>query len=179
MELAVQQMKIIMVRKEGTLQDLICSKHFIKHDGIADPVASHILQALDYLSCKDIIHRDVKPANILYTTLPDGRYHFQLSDCGLCNIVSEAITFVGSPAFMAPEVQLNERTLQTAKADVWSLFTTLADTFDANGYRQKDSKTDELKFRAIMEAAETIRLSRSGRWPSLIRFREPQLLRWY
>jgi len=57
--------------KEGTLESLIMNRSGLS---VATLVFDDMLQAIDCLASKNIIHRDVKPENILYTTLPDGQY---------------------------------------------------------------------------------------------------------
>ena len=51
-----------------------------------------------------IIHRDVKPENIIYISHPGGQYQFQLGDFGLSNRQATAVTFCGTPIYMAPEM---------------------------------------------------------------------------
>jgi len=96
-----------------------------------------MLKALDYLACNWYIHRDVKPENILYTSIPGRDYVFQLADFGLCNVIGKATTFTGTLKYMAPEVLQNKLTQQTPKVDVWSLFVTLAWVLDVGGYQRK------------------------------------------
>ena len=52
---------------------------------------------------KNVVHRDVKPENIMWTII-DNTYVFQFTDFGLCNSISMAVTFAGSKLYMAPEV---------------------------------------------------------------------------
>jgi serine/threonine protein kinase len=76
---------IFMGLKEGTLESFVNSR-----GGLLGPLAEcvfpHMLRALDFLACNGIVHRDVKPANILYITMLGGQYQFQLGDFGLCNL---------------------------------------------------------------------------------------------
>ncbi|KAL8939734.1 MAG: hypothetical protein Q9211_002604 [Gyalolechia sp. 1 TL-2023] len=65
--------EIFMGLKEGTLESLIESGSGLS---VAESVFHQMLQALDYLSLNDIVHRDVNPENILYITRPDGQYQF-------------------------------------------------------------------------------------------------------
>jgi serine/threonine protein kinase len=134
--------------KEGTLESLV------ERDGglptpVADSVFLQILQALDYLTYNGIVHRDMKPENILYVSQPGGQYQFQLGDFGLCNRVVDAATFTGSRMYMAPE--MFRKRGQTSKLDVWSLFVTILWTLDTGGFRQKSSQ-----FKSIEDVQETV-----------------------
>ena len=77
-----------------------------------------ILSALVYLHSKNIIHRDLKCANILLTQ----NSHIKLTDFGLSKFISagcKSLEIAGSPYWMAPEVLTNEGT--DSSADIWSL----------------------------------------------------------
>ena len=78
------KVEIFMGPKEGTLESLVNSKCSIPITKLADTAFHHMLQAIDCLAAKGIIHRDVKPENILYVSRQD-QYHFQLGDFGLSN----------------------------------------------------------------------------------------------
>ncbi|TAQ83183.1 hypothetical protein B7494_g8493 [Chlorociboria aeruginascens] len=115
------EFEIFMELMKGNLKEL-------GRDGVDRPVASlvsrHILQALDYLACKDIMHRDVKPENILYDEHPDGQYIFKLADFGCSCPAIEAKSIVGDERYRAPEIA-RQLVGQSCKADVWSLYVTL------------------------------------------------------
>jgi eukaryotic-like serine/threonine-protein kinase len=87
-------------------------------------VGLQIVSALRAAHSADVMHRDVKPSNVLLG--PDGRV--VLTDFGLAVIDTGAgmtVTgqIVGSPAYMAPERAHGERA--TPAADLWSLGATL------------------------------------------------------
>ena len=115
------------------------------------PLAFQMLKALGYLASVKIIHKDVKPENILWTNLPDDSKHYVLADFGLSNIVSQAKAVSGSPP---PEVDEMSQFEQTTKIDVWSLFVTIVDVLDLDGFRRKARSSKEERLAAIAAAAE-------------------------
>jgi hypothetical protein len=66
-------------------------------------ILADVAAALDHAHERGVIHRDVKPANILVT--PEGRA--KLTDFGIARLGAQTLTqdgqFLGSPAYMAPE----------------------------------------------------------------------------
>lgn len=150
-----EHLEIFTELKEGNIHDLIQKDLFIRDNDSATSLLHHMLQALDYLAFKGLVHRDIKPANIPYAPLPTGGYTFQLTDFGLCNAITGAQSCVGSPIFMAPDVLCNSGVSQTSMIDVWSLFVTLAYALNMDGFRGKPLNTNELKVRAVQEAANT------------------------
>lgn len=72
-------------------------------------VVSQIAMALEAANARDLLHRDVKPANILVQTIGDTD-HAYLTDFGIARVMSdvnERLTWtghaVGTPGYQAPE----------------------------------------------------------------------------
>jgi hypothetical protein len=92
--------------------------------GRAALLVDHVGQALDAAHAEGLVHRDVKPANILISAA-GGREHVYLTDFGLSRHVaaSQAFTatgaFVGTVDYVAPEQVRGDRL--DARTDVYSL----------------------------------------------------------
>ena len=101
-----------------------------KHGRIGEAEAVRIItqiaQALHYAHLRNVVHRDVKPDNIL--ALPDGRA--KLTDFGLAKDynndqdLTRHTSALGTPNFMAPE-QFGGAKTADVKCDVYSLGATL------------------------------------------------------
>lgn len=131
---AVDQLEIFMPLKKGSLMKLL--KKYSGHKGVlADAVLCQMLQALEYLDHQGIVHRDVKPGNILYERVTPSEFHFYLADFGFAvDMATEVgLSSRGTDAFMAPEVRARED--QTTAMDVWSLFGTYIYVLDVQEFR--------------------------------------------
>lgn len=105
----------------GALYQVLSSDEDHFSEKRASFIIKDILHGLVYLHAKGIVHRDVKPENIL-TTAPRWPFHSKLADFGLSNFLGNAdalVSKVGTPYFCAREVVTNES--YGSKADLWSL----------------------------------------------------------
>ncbi|KAF2022275.1 kinase-like protein [Aaosphaeria arxii CBS 175.79] len=129
---------IFMSLKEGNLQSLI-ERGDHKPGIIADSVLPQMLQALDCIASNRIVHRDVKPENILYVTDRNDQsgFRFQLGDFGFAKSIADPASVAGTYIFMPPE--LFQGGSNTTKLDVWSLFVTMMWTLDTQGFRQNQN----------------------------------------
>ena len=98
------------------------------------PLAAHlvipVLDALFAVHRRGLVHRDVKPSNIMVTAAPlsAGNMHVVLMDFGLVQDESDATLtetggIVGTPAYMSPEQALGWRTDE--RSDVFAVGATI------------------------------------------------------
>eukprot|EP00300_Choanocystis_sp_HF-7_P015809 c19185_g1_i2.p1 GENE.c19185_g1_i2~~c19185_g1_i2.p1 ORF type:complete len:762 (+),score=189.71 c19185_g1_i2:205-2286(+) len=83
-----------------------------------------IVRALEYLHASGIVHCDIKPDNIL---VDETTGHIKLCDFGVSRKVNSTSTIGsrGTPAFMAPELIIDEEAVFTPTIDMWALGATL------------------------------------------------------
>ncbi len=79
----------------------------------AAALLDQLLDALSAIHSSGIIHRDVKPANLLFEPTGTGAPHLQLSDFGIAAPVGQprlthTDVVVGTPGYLAPEVLRGE-----------------------------------------------------------------------
>ncbi|KAM9821432.1 serine/threonine-protein kinase ULK1a isoform 1-T1 [Syngnathus typhle] len=112
----------------GDLAEYLQSKGTLSEDTIR-VFFQQIAQAMKVLQSKGILHRDLKPQNILLCH-PKGRRSSSINTCvkiadfGFARYLQTntmAATLCGSPMYMAPEVIMSHT--YDAKADLWSIGT--------------------------------------------------------
>jgi serine/threonine protein kinase len=118
---------LVLIMELGDGGDLRKEIHTRKKRGVGfnnQEIACVFVQvclALDHVHSKNILHRDVKPANVFFTK----RGLVKLGDFGFSKQYEETLsnpvgqTVCGTPYYMSPEMWQDER--YSRKSDLWSL----------------------------------------------------------
>jgi serine/threonine protein kinase len=112
-------MYIAMEHVEGRdLKQILADGHAFPPSEVAR-IAADVAIALDYAHSLGVVHRDVKPANIILT--PDGTA--KITDFGIAHLETSNLTvdgqFIGTPNFMSPE-QITGNSVD-GRSDIFSL----------------------------------------------------------
>ncbi len=107
----------------GSLRDMLAQNGPLEIERVCT-VAADIAAALAVIDANGLVHRDVKPGNILFAA--DGTA--KLTDLGISRFtedesnvnVTDAGEVVGTPAYMAPEQMLDSSAVD-GRADIYSL----------------------------------------------------------
>lgn len=118
-------------------------------------LVSQVLGALEYAHARSMVHRDVKPANILFSK-NDSKVSAKLSDFGLAKQYTNAgmsqVTregdVIGSLPFMSPEQFINSRDAKPS-SDIYSLGASLY--WLLTGHEPIRLENHPCKFLAILE----------------------------
>ena len=113
----------------GSLTEMIKKEKFSLQD--AALIIERLAAALDHAHARKIIHRDIKPDNVLF----DGSHNPYLSDFGVAKLTESAISatgeeVIGTPAYISPEQARGETV--DHRADIYGLGAILYEMLTGN-----------------------------------------------
>jgi len=134
----VVQNPLLKLRPKGQLDVIRCLS-----------VGSQLVDALGHIACLNLVHRDIKPGNIIFRS--DGSTPV-LSDFGVVRDLSDssitptwAARGPGTPFFSAPEQLKNQKNLIDWRTDQFALGISLAvAVFAEHPYRDLDMTDEDL-----------------------------------
>ncbi|HEY6024274.1 MAG TPA: serine/threonine-protein kinase [Pseudolabrys sp.] len=131
-------------------------------------IIARVADALDYAHKQNIVHRDIKPGNIMYEPESDT---LKVTDFGIARITDSSKTktgmVLGTPSYMSPE-QLSGKKVD-GRSDLFSLAVTLYQLLCGALPFVGDSMA-QLMFKIANEPATEIFLVRRGLPPPLVAF---------
>lgn len=104
----------------GNVYSYIKERHFEIKEAILKKIAKSVASAISYLHSYGIIHRDIKPDNVVFVNTTDTS-DVKLVDFGLSKILEPnglATESVGTLCYAAPEILLGAK--YSKSVDLWS-----------------------------------------------------------
>ncbi|XP_064149937.1 serine/threonine-protein kinase D2 isoform X4 [Loxodonta africana] len=143
---------VVMEKLHGDMLEMILSSEKGRlPERLTKFLITQILVALRHLHFKNIVHCDLKPENVLLASA-DPFPQVKLCDFGFARIIGEKSfrrSVVGTPAYLAPEVLLNQG--YNRSLDMWSvgviMYVSLSGTFPFN---EDEDINDQIQNAAFM-----------------------------
>lgn len=133
-----------LARGGDLMRRLSKRKRYTENDGRS--VAREFLSAIDHIHKCNVVHRDLKPDNLLLDREEDDSFGVKIADFGFAKklTVGYLKTRCGTPAYVAPEICVGIP--YTKSVDVWScgviLFLLLSGNIPFSSGRKHGQKTD-------------------------------------
>lgn len=141
-----------------TLKDRLKAESYLELEESLS-IALDLAGALAHAHAKGIVHRDVKPANVMVTET-DGSPRAVLMDFGIARLMEtdeedQSLTssgeLIGSPRYMSPEQGESGKTID-ARTDQYSLGCLIFEMLTGNVPLSGDTAFDTIKMRQTLEA---------------------------
>jgi serine/threonine protein kinase len=155
-------------------------------EGLVQSCFHDLFSALAYLHSKGIIHRDVKPSNLLLASSKGPGY---LSDFGTAwhpafSLVSEPanhkVLEVGTTCYRAPETLFGNRSYGSS-LDIWAAGTMLVECLRNPHmplFESRETSEDGNQLGLILSIFKTVGTPSKETWPEAMRFSTPPF-EWY
>ncbi|WP_317932350.1 serine/threonine-protein kinase [Halioxenophilus sp. WMMB6] len=118
-------------------------------------LVAQVADALHYAHKKNIVHRDIKPGNLLYD---EQHEQVKVADFGIARIVDSSSTktgdILGSPLYMSPEQLKGQKV--TGASDIYSLGVTLYQLLTGQAPYSSDSIAN-LAYQVINKKCKSVR----------------------
>ena len=106
----------------GSLRDLIQEKKKFSEREAIKIMFKIVKIYYNSLYKKRVMHRDIKPGNILFNLLANGEYEFKLADFGIVKVVyTQKNTKLGTPEYVSPEQGPFGDGIYDSKTDIYPL----------------------------------------------------------
>jgi len=158
-----EKLGIVMELAKHDSLDKLVGK--IDHDKLTK-IALGIINGLEYVHSQHVVHRDIKPNNILMCG-PKNDMIPKIADFGVSKIIQTAIethSRVGTDIYRAPEVSMNLQYNFTA--DIYSLAMMLFEMF--NGQLVIRSSEEVKQFILQVQSGKTRKIPRSCKVPAYL-----------
>jgi eukaryotic-like serine/threonine-protein kinase len=149
---------IAMEFLEGVTLKASCRKDHLLPVREAVNLAATVADALDYAHRQGVVHRDVKPSNIMLTN----QNAIKVMDFGIARITTSTKTqttmIMGTPSYMSPEQVIGDKV--DGRADIFSLGVVLFELLTSEKPFQAENIT-ALLFKIAHEPPQSLRAIRS------------------
>lgn len=115
---------LLEYQKGGNLSQRINEGLLFSEDE-ARVITAQLLLSADFMNLKNVIHRDLKPDNILLNSKNQAIHDVRIADLGFAIYVKEEsknMIRCGTPAYCAPEIFVpTDHLVYTSKVDIYSI----------------------------------------------------------